>query len=254
MKECVILVSNNKYLTKALATIRSIRTAGNYHGEIVLLIGNDLLDNIDNLVRENITVKHFPDLNREQYFELYRQRPVSSGAEIHKAFQFHKLYLFHPWIKDNYDKCFYIDAGMQVYKDLRLIMNQDCSGKLIAHSDAYPTYEWRLKNQFDTGYLELYQELYDTYDMEIDYFQSTMMVYDTNIIEEDTFNKLVELSNKYLNSRTNDQGILNIYFTLIKKVWQQSQIKDEKTHYYDFWEREALKWYDYIMLKYPRTR
>jgi hypothetical protein len=36
----------------------------------------------------------------------------------------------------------------------------------------------------------------------------------------DTKGILLELSNKYINSRTNEQATMNIYFNCIKVVWE----------------------------------
>jgi hypothetical protein len=110
---------------------------------------------------------------------------------------------------------------------------------LLAHSDAYPTYQWKLSCQF----------LEDThFHLDIDYFQSTIMLFDTSIIEDDTFQQLYELTEKYPISTTNDQGILNLYFNCIKKKWKQIVLQDETTYYYDFCVRNSDK--PYIMTKY----
>jgi len=140
------------------------------------------------------------------------------------------------------------------FKPIEKIINLDCTNKIIAHSDAYPTYEWKLKIQFDDKqFPELYKELISNYDMEIDYFQSGILLYDTNIIDDNTKKDILDLSNKYINSRTNEQGIMNLYFNCIKKIWQPVRIKDNDTYYYDYWERDNLKYTNYIMLKYPKT-
>ena len=126
---------------------------------------------------------------------------------------------------------------------------------MLAHSDAYPTYEWMLKNQFDFNqFPELYKELNQNFNLQVNYFQSTILLYDTSIIEDNTKDILIELSNKYINSKTNEQGIMNLYFNCLKNIWEQIKIKDEETFYYDFFERNNFKWSDYIMLKYPKTR
>jgi hypothetical protein len=76
------------------------------------------------------------------------------------------------------------------------------------------------------------------------------MLYDTEIIKSTTFFELMHLAYRYVNSKTNDQAILNLYF---QNQWQQFPIKDDDTYYYDFFERGDLKKTDYIMVKYPQT-
>ena len=141
-----------------------------------------------------------------------------------------------------------------IFNDISKLMNQDCENKLIAHSDSYPTYEWKLSIQFDKiQFPELFEELSNCFNLEIDYFQSTIMLFDTKIILNDTFDELIMLSKKWINSRTNEQAIMNLYFNCCRKVWKPSLIKDNEIYYYDFFERGNLNCHNYIMLKYPKT-
>lgn len=248
---CVILMCNKLYLEKAKNTINQLIEIGKYQDDIILLIGNDLKD--DNISIDNVIVKYFSDIDRTAIVEILRKKPIADGREINKVFQWHKVHIFDTYFKQ-WKKCCYIDAGMHIFNPIDKIMDLDCQNKLIAHSDAYPTFEWKLKLQFDNKqFPELYNELYSTYDLEIDYFQSGILLYDTNIINDNTKNNILELSNKYINSRTNEQGIINLYFNCIKKIWKPIIIKDNEIYYYDYWERNNLKCTDYIMLKYPRT-
>lgn len=250
---CIILMCNKPYLNKAKNTILQLRDVGKYQDDIVLLIGDDLKD--INLSIDNVIIKYFPDIDRSSIIEILKYKPISfDGREFNKPFQWHKVHIFDTYFK-KWKKCLYVDAGMHIFNPIDKILNLNCQNKLIAHSDSYPTFEWKLKIQFDDKqFPELYNELYSTYNLEIDYFQSGILLYDTNIIEENTKNELLKLSNKYINSRTNEQGIMNIYFNCIKKVWTPANIKDDEIHYYDYWERNNLKYSDYIMLKYPRTK
>ena len=91
------------------------------------------------------------------------------------------------------------------------------------------------------------------YDLNIDYFQTGMYLFDTCLIEDQTTNQLLELGNHYINTRTNEQAIMNILFNCDKKVWKQIQIKDDVMHYYDCMERNGLNCKNYIMLKMPQT-
>jgi len=250
----IILVFNKAYLSKAKFTINQIRNIGKYSGDIVCLISTDLLNDI-NIVENlsnNIIVKYFPEIDRNEIIEKLKQKPIGDGREISKTVQWNKLFLFKNYFKF-WKHCFYIDAGMHIFKPMDKILNLDCKNKLLAHSDAYPTYQWVLDCQFNHNqFPEIYYNLILNYDLSIDYFQSGIMLYDTNIIEDNTFNDLVELSKKYFISRTNEQGILNLYFNSDKKIWKQIEIKDNETYYYDYWNRNNLKAEDYIMLKYPK--
>ena len=85
------------------------------------------------------------------------------------------------------------------------------------------------------------------YDLDIDYFQTCVMLYDTNIIHKDTFKNLYELIIKYPISGTNDQGIIALYFTNIEKKYEQIPIKDDNIYFYDYLPRNQNN--KYIMLK-----
>jgi lipopolysaccharide biosynthesis glycosyltransferase len=143
--------------------------------------------------------------------------------------------LFTPFFKQ-WRYIFYIDCGAKIYNNIAPILQTATPDTLLAHSDAYPTYQWKLSCQFIEK-LDL--------DLDTDYFQSTIMLFDTSIIEDDTFQQLYALTEKYPVSTTNDQGILNLYF---KKKWKQIPMGDDTTYYYDFNVRNSDK--PYIMTKY----
>jgi len=83
--------------------------------------------------------------------------------------------------------------------------------------------------------------------LNIDYFQTTVMLYDTNIIDSNTYDNLLNLSREYPISRTNDQGIIALYFTNIKPRFKQIKTRNEYTHFYDYLRR--AKENKYIMVK-----
>ena len=93
----------------------------------------------------------------------------------------------------------------------------------------------------------LFNELNNKYDLNIDYFQTTIMLYDTSIIHDNLKQNIYNLSLQYPISFTNDQGIIALYFTNIDKKWEQIQIQDDIQYYYDYMKRSNDK--PYIMHK-----
>ena len=75
------------------------------------------------------------------------------------------------------------------------------------------------------------------------------MLFDTNIIEDNTFMEIMDLVNKYPKGITNDQAYLALYFTIIKPCWEQIKIKNNNTYFYDYLSRNNKN--KYIMLKIP---
>ena len=113
-----------------------------------------------------------------------------------------------------------------------------------------------MRRQFDdTQFAEIFAELEREFDLDIDYFQATMFIYDTSLLKDDTFDTIIELSKKYFTSKLTDQGIINLYFNNKKyyNVWNRIQIKDDETYYYDYTERDGLNYTEYIMLKRAHT-
>lgn len=73
------------------------------------------------------------------------------------------------------------------------------------------------------------------------------MLYDTNIINDNTFTDIYNLLLKYPISITNDQGIIALYFTQIYPCWQQIQRKiNDDLYTYDYVRCIEKK---YIMVK-----
>ena len=83
--------------------------------------------------------------------------------------------------------------------------------------------------------------------MNDDYFQTTIMLYDTKIIENDTYDNLLNLLIEYPISITNDQGIIALYFTNIKPLFKQIKTHNEFIYFYDYLSRNNNN--KYIMLK-----
>jgi hypothetical protein len=163
-------------------------------------------------------------------------------------FQYHKYHLFTEFFK-RWDYVFYIDCGAKIYEKIQPILDTRVPNTLLAHSDAYPAYKWKLSCQFREELSpQIKKAMCDRWDLERDYFQSTIMLFDTSIIERDTFQELCDLTEKYPISGTNDQGILNLYFVCIKNKWRQIPLENDATYFYDFNIRKEDK--PYIMTKY----
>ncbi len=249
-KWCCVFVCNKAYFNKFIYTCNLLVTNGNYKGDICLLISNDLRDDPllsnDMIIKYNIKVVHFPELNVNQEF-MDIQRNLKRGDHwFGKLFQYHKLYLFHSFFKQ-WNYIFYMDCGITIFSDITSILNEATPNILLAHSDAYPTYEWKLSIQFDQTQTDIFNKLKSQFNLEIDYFQTTIMLYDTNIIEYDTFHKLYDLMLQYPISNTNDQGIISLYFTCIKPFYKQLRIKNDNIYFYDYLSRDHS--FHYIMLK-----
>ena len=108
---------------------------------------------------------------------------------------------------------------MNIHHDINPILDVRPEKEIFARADGFPTYTWKLSSQFDNSH-KLYKKLKEDYDLDtINYFQTGVLYFDTDIIENETMSNILNLIKKYPISITNEQGILNIYFMYIKKQY-----------------------------------
>jgi len=246
---CVVFLCDKAYFNKFINSCNQLVTNGKYNGKICLVIGDDLYNNellnCDTIIKNNIIIKYFPNIQFSTNFLDIQQKLDRPAYWFKKMFQFHKLYLFNTFFKQ-WDYIFYLDCGVTIFSDISPLINEVTENTLLAHSDAYPTYECKLCSQFDKN-TTYFEKLNNTYNLNIDYLQTTIMLYDTKIIENDTYDNLLNLLIEYPISTTNDQGIIALYFTNIKPLFKQIKIRNENTYLYDYFTRNTGN--KFIMLK-----
>ncbi len=250
-KACAVFVVDRAYYTKFVDTCSQLVGNGKYKGDICLIIGDDLnteaFKSSKFIKQHNIIVKHFPNLRFPTEF-IENQKTLDREYKwFQKMFQYHKLHLFNTYFKQ-WDYLFYLDCGITIYSDVSPMLKLAKVNTLLAHSDDYPKYERKLWYQFDQR-KEEYKKLSETYDLGIDYPQTTIMLLDTNLIEEDTFDNLWELTLEYPISITNDQGVIALYYTCVKPAFEAIALRDETTYFYDYFLRNYGQ--PYIMVKDP---
>jgi hypothetical protein len=249
-KVCVVLLCNSRFFSRMLGTLNSIRGRG-YEGDVCVVIGDDLKESYalnHPLLKDSRTqIKHFPDIEFDEVFMKFFETIDRPEHWREKIFQYHKLHLFNACFKQ-WDYIFYVDSGAFVFSDIKPILESRKQGKFLAHSDAYHTYEWKLRNQFDQN-TDLFKDLNEAFDLGVDYPQTTIMLYDTSLIDDRTYDELLELAKKWSISITNDQGVIALYFTNVKKAWEQITLENESTWYYDYLLRDHKRNKPHIILK-----
>jgi hypothetical protein len=238
------------YFKKFIYTCNQLVKNGKYNGTICLVIGDDLLNDkmldCDIIKNNNIIIKHFPNIQFPKEFLEINNNIISDGRNLTKKFQWHKLNFFNTYFKQ-WRYVFYLDCGMTIFSDISPILNEITEHKIVAHSDAYPTYERRLHGQFCKRNTECFTKLNNTYNLNVDYFQTGIMLYDTEIITENTYDDLLNLTYEYPISIANEQAIIALYFTNVRPLFKQIKTRDETTYYYDALSRNPNN--KYIMLK-----
>jgi lipopolysaccharide biosynthesis glycosyltransferase len=247
-KIAIVFVTNRLYYSKFKETYRQLRENGKYKGEVVLIIGDDLIDK--EIEIPEIMIVKFPEIKFSENFYKFLSKVKTDGRNVTKLFQWHKLYLFDSFFK-KWDYILYIDCGMKIFNDISPIINSKLENTLLAHSDSYPQYKRKLINQFDISIQPYSNSLIKRFGrgLFIDYFQTGILLFDTKLIGENTLIELINLAEEYPISNTNEQGIVALYFTNIKPKWKQIVLEDENTKYYDFCRRQNPKNKPYIIYK-----
>jgi hypothetical protein len=261
MRITLSLFCNYPYINKCYNTLNDIRTRGEYTGDIVFFYDQEFEDNSSTELdiiknKYNCILKKFPIIDLSIPIKVSDKDTYLKYPTRARIFQYFKLNTFQTFFKQ-WDRVLYMDCGIRIYHNIQNILDLDCSNKLIAHQNAYPKFEdWdTLEFQFELrNEIDISNELKTNYNLNIrNYFISSLLYFDTSIIEEHTFSNLVDLMNKYPISMANDQGILNLYFICIKNKYQSMPINNNNYLLFDFWERNHNNCNNYVMLKYPQT-
>ena len=252
---------NNKYIDRAFRSIHDARTHGLWKDDIVLMTTPtvqkkeeyqskahfyrvQMMDNINNINNIN-TVEWISEHSDNSFYSKTRPNLYAKLGMMSSVFK-------------KWDTVFYIDAGAAILGPLQRILDAaKPPGFLYAHSDAYPSYEWKLTGQFDLSSLDKTrrEQFLQTFDTDQDYFQSSIMIFSTSLIKESTLDDLFQLYRQWSTISTRgDQGILNLYFHCMKGVWKPLPPRDDKGFLYDFMVRDGFSPVDYVLLKYLDIR
>ena len=240
-KKVIAVVSNFKFLKNNFNNFyNQLRGHGNYQGEILIITSKFSPSFLIRSIRKKNQVKvlRFKNIKFDKItdFELNNLETSNDpNRNITKKFQWHKLHLFDERMK-NWDYVFYLDINMSIHYDINRILTLTPDNGFMARSDTYPNYDRDLKTQFDQTH-PLYLELEKNYDLSVsDYFQTGVMYFDTRIINEHTKNQIINLVNKYPITKSNEQGILNLYLYLEKKIYRELPSKIDGYTTYFYWK------------------
>jgi hypothetical protein len=240
--KCVAFISNKRYLLKTLNTLTQLRKIGKYTGDVIIIRGTDWDENTDKSFIEYkkfeiypIYVKEFSEIDTSNIKNIFNKCPYESpfNCRVDKLFQLHKFYLFHEYMK-KWDVVLFIDAGFKVHREIEDVWTLDWKNKLIANEESFKNPTWTLSLQFCIDKENPFTKgLNQDFNLNCKYFQSGFLMYDTNIIQKDTFSTLIYLMNKYPTFKTNDQAIMNLLFNLTLKNWKALHTLNQNI--YEYW-------------------
>ena len=258
MKTVITLCCNEPYLEKCYKTLSSLRSSGQYTGDIVFFHDKSLIENtfaLNKIKNEyNCITKEFPELDLSRPIDYFSKVSGPAYPTLKRIFQYFKFYMFHSFFKQ-WDRVLFLDCNIHIYDNINRVLSLNCNNKILAQHSAYPTYSDNdvFGNQFNLTLDEnISNSLKKNFDLtRNDFFLSTFLYFDTSIIENDTVDNLIRLMNIYPIAIHTDQTIINLYFHYIQKKIAVMPYADKIGWLCDFHERPNLTSSDYVLLKYP---
>ena len=249
----IVLLSNAAYSRNCLMTIRGCRRVGNYTGDIVVLVDDEMPDDfLEEAEQFGVIIRHYDPIDIEPILSKIREHPFTctDGRELTKQIQWQKLNIFDVYFKQ-WEKIFYMDAGMHVMGDIGIFFDLVRPGIVLAHCDDFPEYSANLAGQFDRlSQPGAFKELSEKYRLDRQCFQTGILLFESSMVGPTTVREIMDLAYRYPISRTNEQGILNLYFC---EALRQVPIYTGGKFLYDYWERFGHTRNEYLLLKYPIT-
>ena len=257
MSTVVITLTDKNYFNKAIRTIQDIRSVGQYWGDLVL-ITIDFIPPTNFVDFYRLIVKTYAQLDVSTLLSKIREYPFTGGdgRELTKVAQWNKLYCFDSYFK-KWEQALFFDAGFRIFGNLTNFIKLDYKNHILAMDDAHPEGVKRFDCQLEKvanpiALVDLKILIPDV--LEQKYFLNCVFIYDTNIIDNDSLNTLITLMNRFPICRTNEMGIMNIYFNFILHRWKPLELRiSDDLMLMDWTERDGKTWRNYIGLKYPSS-
>lgn len=256
MDTCVVTLCDGNYFSRAKRTIEDIRSAGQYWGDLYL-VAIDFVPNRNFLDFYKVKVKVYNHVDVTQLLEKIKDHPFTGGdgREFTKTAQWNKLLLFDQFWK-YWKRIIFFDAGLRIFNKIDYFLSVPYEKSIVALDDSHPEDVKRFGCQLELSNKKIIGELIQKYGniLEERYFLNCCWICDTQIIEKNTLSDLLDLINRYPVCRTNEMGIMNIYFTFEKKIWKSLEINlGNDLILLDWSERDNKNWRNYVALKYPRS-
>lgn len=199
MKKVFVVISDKTYLNHAKYLLSSAKNDGKWEGDFCLIANN--IDSDDN---ELLDFKKF-------------------GTEIihinDNNYYFANFHVFDKKMK-KWDYVMSMDCDFTIFGNLNDIIDVETMKKNVISMDKEP---FKIHEYFCQGWNqdkknESLSGLYEKYDLNREGFNAGFLSFNTNLINDDTLNDLICLSNqlKYINNHAcdngSDQPIFNLYF------------------------------------------
>jgi len=263
-KTVFVTLTDRSYFPKAKKTIEELRQRGKWEGDVVLIVV-DFTPNPDELPPNTLlhSVQH---IDHTPLWNIWKTKPIQKmddNRHYGKVYQWDKLYVFSDFFKQ-WDRVVFIDAGIRILDTVEHLLTLDVKGKFLAPDDSDPYDNGnRLKIQFDWNANPIAtRRMIENFG--IDWWTSkyfincifmfdTSLLHNTNVVEDMKF-----MMYRYPISLCNEMGIMNLYFTVKRKVWEAfpQRTLDNSKYLFGWSElnyRERPNWTQFCFLKYAAT-
>jgi hypothetical protein len=149
---------------------------------------------------------------------------MEDNRHLGKLYQWDKLQVFRKEMAA-WKRIIFLDAGIRVFNSLEPLLALPWKGSFLAPDDSDPYDNGRRFNvQLDlSANPEVTKRLIQTFSPSIltrPYFLNCMFVFDTALLENVSYDDLVQAMNDYPICMCNEMGILNLLFTFKLEAWK----------------------------------
>ena len=253
MKKVFVALANNQFIEHSKSLFHSAKKDGEWDGDFVLIVPEEDRGTFDE--------KEFTDKGVEIFFG--KKLPGNPSAH------YYKYYLWTEYFK-KWDWIFYCDIDVLFFNKIEfdvenkhtdVLYTNECNGTSLSYQFEYR--DEKVK-EFTKEQYEKYEWINETWgywgnENFLLSFQSCFMLFNKDLIQDDTFKNLINLHNEYyvyydlvLHGLTEEQSILNVEFigrweelgNKFLNVYQRANeleldVEKIKESYQDDWDYES---------------
>lgn len=261
MTTAFVTLCDEQYLNKAIRTIKDIRGVGQWAGDLVLITVGFTLDE-ESKKKYSITTASFPDIDTDSLLSHFRANPFTvptwDGREHKKCVEWEKLNVFDCFFC-RWERIIFVDAGLRLLDGVDNFLCLEWRGRFLAPDDTWNDPSKTFRCQIEIPKNEEHIRVLDsTYGNILDqkYFLSCIFIFDTSLLTAESKEEMVMIMNTFPIWRTNEMGVMNIFFTFYLKVWSPFPMRARNGKFLFDWceyNRPSTRWYEYCALNYPVT-
>jgi alpha-N-acetylglucosamine transferase len=262
-KTVFVTLTDSTYFPKAKKTIEELRQRGQWDGDVVLMVV-DFVPKQEDLPMNTLllNVQHIDHTPLWNTWKTNPIRKMDDNRHYGKIYQWDKLYIFCDFFQQ-WDRVVFLDAGIRILDTVQHLLDIPYKGKFLSPDDSDPYDNGnRMRIQFDLdANAKVIQALLEDFGVDwfsSKYFLNCIFLFDTSLLHKNTFEEMKEMMFKYPISLCNEMGIMNLYWTVKRKVWEAfpKRTLDDSKYLFGWSElnyRERPNWQQFCFLKYSAS-